>query len=701
MNCPNACNGHGICSSMAYTAATVDPGTGPVYSYTTNWDAYMIYGCTCDQGWTGYDCALEECPTGDDPLTPGVDAVQLFQCNPTFLAGGLGTGGFYLQFQEATTVFIPATASSTTVTEALAALPTMQAFTLTFLGAGTTVCSLNTVVSIEFTQQFGEPQELLAVDASGNILNTAQGITWAYNTGSSLTVTTPGQTFYAVEGTKENAPCSNRGYCDQTSGECKCYKGFVTSNGNLGAGTRGDCGFAADPIQSCPGFIECSGHGVCSGFPTYTCACESGWMSGDCSQRTCPLGMDWFGTPTADNVAHLDLVECSNKGNCDRVTGECVCQELFEGDACERMVCPGEPSCSGHGICTSMSGLAQYNEVNGDIIPVTYGTVPNKPTTWDGKMVYGCACDEGYTGYDCSLEMCPYGDDSTATYTAATMFVTPHVAKTPAVQAFECKTVATPTPGYTFQLSFRNYITPPIPGTTLVYQLESILEALPSINNVAVSTTTNPNGPLCTASGVLTYITFYSPSGNPPTMGLIMDDASNFAAGTQVFTSTTGTTDYAECSGRGLCDYSMGTCKCFLGYGSSDGNGNTGQLEDCGVRVTYLPDYEKREKEREKEMRSDFKEWQEREKWHRPERFRKEKERDHRRYEKERDQLREAALLRERDRGLLPEQWEGYKREWDRDRWDRSWEHDRRGFKGEWGRDPFGPHERRYNMGLN
>lgn len=49
-----------------------------------------------------------------------------------------------------------------------------------------------------------------------------------------------------------------------------------------------------------------------------------------------------------------------------------------------------------------MSGLAQYNEVNGVSTPMTYGLVPNKASTWDYKMVYGCACDDGWMGYDCS-----------------------------------------------------------------------------------------------------------------------------------------------------------------------------------------------------------------------------------------------------------------------------------------------------------
>lgn len=82
MGCPDGCGAHGTCRSMRYHAALYDRGLQPrgaaaAYSYAANWDAELVYGCSCDGGYTGYNCGERAFPTGDDPLTTGqVDDVQ-------------------------------------------------------------------------------------------------------------------------------------------------------------------------------------------------------------------------------------------------------------------------------------------------------------------------------------------------------------------------------------------------------------------------------------------------------------------------------------------------------------------------------------------------------------------------------------------------------------------------------------------------
>jgi hypothetical protein len=99
-----------------------------------------------------------------------------------------------------------------------------------------------------------------------------------------------------------------------------------------------------------------------------------------------------------ENSAHY-YMECSNKGKCDRTTGECQCYDGYDGAACQRASCPGYPnSCSGHGVCKTIEQLASAD--NGNVYKL-----------WDRKTTMGCECDHGYSGPDCSLRECKYGVD--------------------------------------------------------------------------------------------------------------------------------------------------------------------------------------------------------------------------------------------------------------------------------------------------
>ena len=52
-----------------------------------------------------------------------------------------------------------------------------------------------------------------------------------------------------------------------------------------------------------------------------------------------------------------------------------------------------------------------FLDSDGNASPQEYGSTPNDPETWDADRIYGCFCDDGYEGYDCSLRSCPLGDD--------------------------------------------------------------------------------------------------------------------------------------------------------------------------------------------------------------------------------------------------------------------------------------------------
>ena len=570
--CSKACSLMGDCQSMYYHAQKKDPGSGTVYAYDSIWDAKKIYGCACDSSYQGYDCALRICPVGDDPMTGnGADIPE----NPAQkndqqkIACKAGGGFFTFTFRGKTTIPIAYNAGKAAIQSAIENLPTLGVGHIVVLMEGAQACtesgSAATSFTVEFIQEFG-PLPLMVPDES-KLFN--------LNPISGPPVLTVGK---QITGTKESAPCSNRGICDTATGDCSCNTNYDTSNGLAASGTRGDCGFATATIQVCPGPgsppVACSAHGTCSGNPKYTCDCSEGWTGSDCSERVCPKDVSWFGLPTGENEAHLfESVECSNMGQCDRTSGVCTCEEGFTGSACSKLNCPGGSNlCYGHGQCLDMSSLADLSTFNGELAGATYGRIPNKPQTWDGLKIFGCHCDIGYTGYDCSKRSCPLGDDPRTN------------AQHDERQIISC-TDADGTGTISFK--FREKVTViPISPTATTGDVKASLETLDSIGIVSVDRVTITNQDrLCTTSGNQFAITFKTDHGNLPALKVIHQNVDSIAVADDV----EGTKEVLECSGRGICDEGLGLCTCFYGYGSSDGMGNAGSKGDCGYMEPVGP----------------------------------------------------------------------------------------------------------------
>jgi len=123
-------------------------------------------------------------------------------------------------------------------------------------------------------------------------------------------------------------------------------------------------------------------------------------MRGHPVQWSNQLESEYYPHDAQEDEAHF-YAECSNKGFCNRKSGECECLPGYEGVGCERMACAND--CSGHGTCESITDLVN----------------PNDPyALWDGTNVpktYGCKCDARWSGPDCSARVCPFGDDPLTT----------------------------------------------------------------------------------------------------------------------------------------------------------------------------------------------------------------------------------------------------------------------------------------------
>lgn len=558
--------------TMSYYALSKDLGTGPIYTYDNMWDSFRMQGCLCNTNYFGSDCSLRLCRTGDDPLTGNgastaanptqVNNVQRLTC----AAGG---GTFTLSFRKQTTRPIAWDSSVADVQASLLSLTTISGVTVVMYGVQACTES-GSSMTVEFTQEFGNLP--LLVGNSTKLF---------YSDGSRVPKLLIG---VQQVGTKEDEFCSNRGICDPTIGSCTCSVGYTTSNGLARIGTRGDCGFAMANIQSCPGIIKCSGHGLCLENPTYRCACDTGWTGADCSQRTCPADISWFDQPSKDDVAHLyDYVECSGKGICDRSNGICMCEPQFSGTACNRMYCSSTNAfeCSGHGACYDMMTLASIGASRNKNPLISYGKDPNNPNTWDATHIYGCLCDPYWFGYDCSLMTCPIGVDPETVMNER--------------QALSCifdpNSPTDPSKSLVLISFLGNNFT--VPATISSDALLGLLKAVPGAGELKMQNQRGSIDSLCSAEGgsfLVEFLTirisrpliFISAKSSDPK---IPDSLSGLLVSSTEIEK--GSWETGECSNRGLCNRANGICRCFSGYDTSDGQGNIGTIADCGFRKKY------------------------------------------------------------------------------------------------------------------
>lgn len=378
----------------------------------------------------------------------------------------------------------------------------------------------------------------------------------------------------------------------------------------------------------------CSGHGVCA--LNDMCKCYRNWRGADCSERTCQFGRSFVDTAQGDlnhdgavSFASSDLdfdgsadtagtangvttnwntdrfvtvrtqwkqstfelfpastkwralnhvyMECSNKGVCDRATGECACYEGYEGSACQRSVCPNK--CSGHGVCRSITDITQSLSNNQNY---TY-------TLWDAKKIQACVCDPGYGGYSCEERKCPHGDDPLSPNAANQVHT---------IFSLDISTASNQNAADQFTKSFRfQYVdqfgeewtsvavTPVVyvSATASTHTDDGVAAALTGIpNNVIPSVTVSVSDSAANAGKGKKYlITFSGNAGDQSTKLQIIDNtvldwAATPAAAATAFSATqAGTTVNEECSNRGLCDYSTGICKCFRGYRLDDCSGQS------------------------------------------------------------------------------------------------------------------------------
>lgn len=338
----------------------------------------------------------------------------------------------------------------------------------------------------------------------------------------------------------------------------------------------------------------CSGHGVCEcGF----CLCYDNWGmgyeldTGDCSDRICPFEFAWIDTPNKDGAFHK-YAECSNKGICNRETGECECFEGYEGKGCQRTACPND--CSGHGTCEYIENLGFANSPFDG--PQDGAFVQDVATfelyAWDKSKSRACVCDPEYGDVDCSKRLCNYGNDPMdrrQNLNNPLKYQVQHI-------WFMHEDNINSLEGKTFALTFKSKLNETFTTTPIVFNpadaeianfvadIQNALLRLP--NRVIDAIEVHADKP--TDIELHVNITFVGDHVQGPQHLLLVED---YQCGDGCTPKISGLdlkvfrqnitedrmADYNsyECGRRGKCDYDTGLCQCFGGFTGASCNGCT------------------------------------------------------------------------------------------------------------------------------
>lgn len=339
--------------------------------------------------------------------------------------------------------------------------------------------------------------------------------------------------------------------------------------------------------------------------------CEPGFGGADCSLRMCPHGLSYFSSSDEAAVGGSEGLfwttdigqkssatfhgrhvyrECSGRGICDYTLGECQCFESFTGRGCQRRECPN--SCSGHGICAS-DDLNLYHNTHATGAEATLpsgrfspAAATADPNLWASESQQACVCDGGWTGHDCSLRMCPVGDDPETDCADELAYD---------VHQINCSALDETVDHY-FSVTYTSplghvYNTPPViitaynasePATTTATSssVQQALESLPNfaIPSVEVDTVNTDDGATFTS---LMSVTFndaantgqqsllevtYTERCTSGSLPYFVNTDTGFTCTVERISQSNSLREQAECANRGLCNTRTGECACYDGY---------------------------------------------------------------------------------------------------------------------------------------
>jgi hypothetical protein len=388
--CPNSCSGHGTCSKgdvcTCYNEKTemyhLDGDS------TVGVDGDLISGNNANEmaAWTGADCSLRTCPRGMSWNVPAAyhDCLTA-SCDGSFYGGvgsiqqyTIGTAGMAIQHPDMifTQVTSSCTALGSTCTDPTGK-PDIPATHGAALGDATYNKDTNLRIRVDTYGTEGW------TDQTADLKVTQVAMEGAVSNGNLLvgmvcTQATSGAKFVIHTGGAVGTGVTIVGYLLGTTAMDTTATGSCVGYGT-GANTASTLGSLTSIVTSTVTYPESGTVSLAGAKDGYALGTVNSAQSNSALQNT-------------GNTDHRDNAECSDAGLCDRSSGTCQCFDGYDGSACQRTSCPND--CNGQGTCMP-------NTLFASDAGVRYSGA------WDSGKHYGCKCDLGFRGSDCSLKECP------------------------------------------------------------------------------------------------------------------------------------------------------------------------------------------------------------------------------------------------------------------------------------------------------
>jgi len=368
------------------------------------WDGDQIRGCVCDQPYTGFNCSLKMCPTGDD-FTQPKDKYGMPTHNEVMrIECGAARGSFRFTFRGQSSEEIPYDAPYGRVKHILEKMKTIDSISLTMSSA--TVCTqpLTTTI-ITFLDQTGEFPA--AKVTPQNNMDTHAII----RMNTKFVLNCP-----RMPSARPDSH-SGGGLHFKYDGQTSRFVNYTASVVEVESALRNLSSFRHYSDYGHVNITAAGSHlGICSTTTNVNTTIELRSQYGNLHELEVIDGMKFsnqFLNFTVDSSKGTTQAKvCSNRGMCDYKTGTCNCfyHSTVKKDVLRRMVSSdGNRNMGTKGDCGYAKTASSKCPMGLTNIDDPLSLRPCFDRGFCDNSTHTCRCADGYRGADCSMKECPKG----------------------------------------------------------------------------------------------------------------------------------------------------------------------------------------------------------------------------------------------------------------------------------------------------